>query len=200
MNSETKKHEIDQTQGAKQLLYEVENKEYDFDSLMELLKNQPSLMMSAEKIFYLDPLGFIVKNRNGEIIDYLKIHDEDLEIYISIYSEQTCHISSLLGTPGIYPNYSDDFHFEIINAEQRREKELMGEAPLETNKLTFLTRDTFIYDQLLIDAPIVLRKGSIIPTLLLQRSSLVFEGKRKDLEDMQSFLLLIDNYKTTNHG
>lgn len=175
---------------AKELVYEVDQESVSFDALMELIKENPSMMTKAENIMWTLPLGFAEYNENGKVVTYYVLID-DTNKYFCIQTNEVIHAEKLIETDGLRPNYNQDTHDMMIGLlqDQQSKEENVKSPDFSTTKIK---SDLFTFNEK-VGEMIIFRKGSIVPKSYLDGCLLCLEGDRKSEMEKDMFIEILAN-------
>jgi hypothetical protein len=177
------------SKGVKNLLFVVDEDKLTYDDLMIRIQNSPELLMSAEKVTWCIPLGFVVKSEDGtKIVDYLNVcsyeegmNNEEVE-FKSIMNGNVVSVMELIQLSHVYPNYSEDLD---VNMNIQLEAPSQSLQPGGSLDMAVLHEDLFLFSK---DRKVfVLRKKSHVPESLIQEALILHKGSIKCDEDFTLF-------------
>lgn len=166
------------SKGAKDLLYSIKGGlPISYDSLMEEIASNPTLLKNSDDIQWAPPLGFIIKtsSNSSEVTDYFAVNSE-LGIATCKHGSEVS-ISDLLEDADAYANYSLHAH------EQFTERMPNSDAKQLTLEMAVIKEDTFIVHP---DFPggFVFAKRSQVPRKFLDEAFVVERSDRKNQDQI----------------
>lgn len=183
--------------GTQKLLFRIQGSEseYDYSSLMSTLISQPELLLHAEKITWLLPLGFIVKqsSNNSEITDYLILVEDKVDLtkiesilYYSSRHDVEYPIIDILHLDRAFPVYEKFAHLtlsELFHPETEED----DQEDDEYIQMCACASDVMLYIPSVCEGPIVLTKGSSIPAALVSKAEVEMIGTGNLNADLEAF-------------